>query len=89
MTPATGRRHDAGPPCARLRTPQPEWRTGLSSIRAPTLILAGEPRSHLGQSRYALLEQALPDAKTVTVSVGHRIHSRAPERWLSGVSDWL
>lgn len=74
---------------AGLRAAQPQWWAGLASISAPTLILAGGPRSHLDQSRYALLERALPDSKTVTISVGHRIHSRAPERWLSAVSDFL
>ncbi|WP_370936863.1 alpha/beta fold hydrolase [Amycolatopsis sp. cg13] len=74
---------------AGLRAPQPEWWTGLGSISAPTLILAGGPTSHLDQSRYALLEQALAEAKTVTIGVGHRIHSRAPDRWLSAVTEWL
>lgn len=74
---------------AELRAPQPEWWSGLASISAPTLILAGGPQSHLDQSRYALLEKALPAAKTVQVGVGHRIHSRAPDRWLAAVEGWL
>ncbi|MCR6487761.1 alpha/beta fold hydrolase [Amycolatopsis sp. OK19-0408] len=74
---------------AGLRAPQPEWWAGLAGISAPTLILAGGPRSHLDQSRYALLGRALRDSTTVTIGVGHRIHSRAPERWLSAVEPWL
>lgn len=74
---------------AELRKPQPQWWDELPSITAPTLIIAGGNSSHLDQSRYELVAQAVPAAVTVTVAAGHRIHSRAPARWLSAVTDFL
>ncbi|RJQ73839.1 alpha/beta fold hydrolase [Pseudonocardiaceae bacterium YIM PH 21723] len=67
---------------AELRTPQPAWWAGWSS---PTLLLAGGPSSHLDQERYRLL----PAARTVTVPVGHRIHTTAPVRWTGAVTEFL
>lgn len=72
-----------------FREPQPRWWDDLSAITAPTLVLAGGGDSHLNQSRYELLGRALPGFATLTIPAGHRIHARAPERWLAAVSDFL
>ncbi|UOZ06243.1 alpha/beta fold hydrolase [Amycolatopsis sp. WQ 127309] len=74
---------------AGLREPQEAWWAGLPSITAPALILAGGETSHLDQSRYGLLAQALPDAVVTTLDAGHRIHRRAPEKWLAEVAGFL
>ncbi|MET9275843.1 alpha/beta hydrolase [Kribbella sp. NPDC003557] len=74
---------------ADLRRPQPDWWTGLAKVKAPTLLLAGGERSHLDQSRFALVANQMPSATIETIEAGHRIHSRAPERWLSTVREFL
>ncbi|GAA1978997.1 alpha/beta hydrolase [Amycolatopsis minnesotensis] len=74
---------------AELREPQARWWDDLSAVTADTLILAGGEKSHLDQSRYDLLARAVPGSATVTIPAGHRIHRRAPERWLAAVSGFL
>ncbi|MET9310582.1 alpha/beta hydrolase [Kribbella sp. NPDC003505] len=74
---------------ADLRRPQPDWWTGLATVEAPTLLLAGGDRSHLDQTRFASVADQMPSATVVTIEAGHRIHSRAPERWLSTVREFL
>lgn len=73
----------------QLQEPQPEWWTGLPEITAPTLLLAGGSASHLDQSRFALVAKSLPLASITEVDAGHRIHSKAPDRWLAAVCEFL
>ncbi|MEV5966854.1 alpha/beta hydrolase [Kribbella sp. NPDC051952] len=72
-----------------LRRPRPSWWAGLADLTAPTLLLAGGPKSHLDQSRFALVADVLPDAKVTTIEAGHRIHSHAPEQWLASAREFL
>ncbi|WP_410788309.1 alpha/beta fold hydrolase [Kribbella sp. C-35] len=74
---------------ADLRRPQPEWWAGLSTIRSPTMLLAGGPTSHLDQTRFHLVAETMPTATVATIEAGHRIHSKAPDRWLTTVRDFL
>ncbi|GAA1509338.1 alpha/beta hydrolase [Kribbella lupini] len=74
---------------AELQAPRPEWWTDLPKITAPTLLLAGGSGSHLDQSRFDLVAKSLPAASITEVPVGHRIHSKAPERWMGAVRDFL
>jgi pimeloyl-ACP methyl ester carboxylesterase len=72
-----------------LRRPRPDWWTGLATVTAPTLLMAGGAKSHLDQSRFALVAAELPDATVTTIEAGHRIHSHAPDRWLAAVREFL
>lgn len=72
-----------------LRRPQPAWWAGLSKVTAPTLVLAGGPKSHLDQSRFQLLANSMPNATVTTIETGHRIHSHASDRWLTEVRQFL
>lgn len=72
-----------------LRRPQPAWWAGLSAVTAPTLILAGGPKSHLDQTRFTDLANSMPNATIRTVEAGHRIHSRQPDRWYAEVERFL
>jgi pimeloyl-ACP methyl ester carboxylesterase len=72
-----------------LRRPQPSWWAGLLAVQAPTLLLAGGPKSHLDQTRFGLVAETMPSATVRTIEAGHRIHSRAPEPWLSAVREFL
>lgn len=74
---------------ADLRRPQPGWWAGLSTIQSPTMLLAGGPTSHLDQSRFALVANLMPSATVTTIEAGHRIHTRAPDRWLATVRTFL
>jgi pimeloyl-ACP methyl ester carboxylesterase len=74
---------------AELRRPQPGWWAGLSTIQSPTMLLAGGPKSHLDQSRFDLVANLMPSATVSAIDAGHRIHSRAPERWLATVRTFL
>ncbi|MGZ0147277.1 alpha/beta fold hydrolase [Kribbella sp. WER1] len=74
---------------ADLRRPQPSWWSGLPAVTAPTLVLAGGPKSHLDQTRFALLSDSLPNATVTTIEAGHRIHRHAPDRWLAAVKPFL
>jgi pimeloyl-ACP methyl ester carboxylesterase len=74
---------------ADLRRPQPEWWAGLAAVEAPTLLVAGGPKSHLDQTRFELVAEQMPAATVTTIEAGHRIHTRAPERWLTAVREFL
>ncbi|WP_328998297.1 alpha/beta fold hydrolase [Kribbella sp. NBC_00709] len=74
---------------ADLRRPQPAWWAGLSAVQAPTLLLAGGPQSHLDQTRFGLVAKTMPTATVTTIEAGHRIHSKAPDRWLDVVRGFL
>ncbi len=74
---------------AELREPRPRWWEGLASVTAPTLLLAGGPKSHLDQSRHDLVARAIPDATVVRLDTGHRVHSTAPEAWLAATTPFL
>jgi pimeloyl-ACP methyl ester carboxylesterase len=74
---------------AELQAPQPDWWAGLPKITAPTLLLAGGAGSHLDQSRFDLVAKSLPTATVTEVDAGHRIHTKAPDRWLTAVRDFL
>nr|WP_238351463.1 alpha/beta fold hydrolase [Kribbella shirazensis] len=72
-----------------LPVPPPAWWFGLSAVTAPALMLAGGPRSHLDQDRFALVADSMPSATVSTIAAGHRIHTRAPDRWLDAVRGFL
>ncbi|WP_371400985.1 alpha/beta fold hydrolase [Kribbella sp. NBC_00662] len=74
---------------ADLRRPNPSWWAGLRTVQAPTLLLAGGPRSHLDQTRFDLVAKTMPTATVATIEAGHRIHSTAPDRWLDVVRTFL
>ncbi|GAA1578518.1 alpha/beta hydrolase [Kribbella karoonensis] len=74
---------------ADLRRPQPAWWSGLPAVEAPTLLLAGGPRSHLDQGRFELVAGSMPSATVSAIEVGHRIHTHAPRRWSDEVTPFL
>jgi pimeloyl-ACP methyl ester carboxylesterase len=73
----------------QLNNPDPAWTSRLAEITTPTLIVAGGPDSHVNQGRLAELAAALPDARLVTIPVGHRVHAEAPDEFLGAVTDFL
>lgn len=67
----------------QLSAPQPGWWRSLSSVTAPTLVLAGGPGSQLNQQRMHLLVAELPTARLEIVPVGHRIHTHDPDGFVA------
>ncbi len=73
----------------QLLVPQPSWWESLARIKAPTLIVAGGPTSHLYQDRLRMLADAIPDARLVTVPAGHRVHTKEPDQFIDSVVPFL
>ena len=74
---------------AQLNDPNPAWTTGLARITTPTLVIAGGDKSHVNQARLAEIVASLPDARMVTVPVGHGVHYDAPDEFLAAVQEFL
>jgi len=55
----------------------------------PTLVVSGGPTSHIRPQRLAEMVRHLPDAQLVTIPVGHRVHSLAPQRFRDAVLPFL
>lgn len=72
-----------------LLAPQPDWWASLARIKAPTLVVAGGPTSHVDQDRLRMLTDALPNARLVAVPAGHRVHTKMPEEFMASVIPFL
>jgi pimeloyl-ACP methyl ester carboxylesterase len=73
----------------QLRVPDPGWWDAMAAVAAPTLLVSGGPRSHVSPLRLAEVARSMPDARLVTIPVGHRVHSRSPERFRAVVLPFL
>ncbi|MGK5683459.1 alpha/beta fold hydrolase [Actinoplanes sp. URMC 104] len=73
----------------QLTRPDPQWWARLSDVRQPALVLSGGPASCIPPRRLAAVAAALPDARLVTIPVGHRVHSLAPEPFAAEVLTFL
>ncbi|TNC31306.1 alpha/beta fold hydrolase [Mumia zhuanghuii] len=73
----------------QLDAPDPAWRDDLALITAPTLVLAGGPDSPVPDETISELVRRVPDARRVTIPVGHLIHRAAPQDWLDAVVPFL
>ncbi|MFI5916181.1 alpha/beta fold hydrolase [Dactylosporangium sp. NPDC051541] len=73
----------------QLREPNPAWWEGLQTIQAPSLVLSGGPKSHIPPASLEAVAAAIPVAELVTIPVGHRIHSTAPEEFAAVVLRFL
>jgi 3-oxoadipate enol-lactonase len=69
----------------------PEMRDwpALSTITAPTLVVAGGPTSHIPGERIAEMAALIPDCTVVTIDAGHHVHPHAPEEFAAAVLPWL
>jgi pimeloyl-ACP methyl ester carboxylesterase len=74
---------------AQLRQAMPAWWDALPRITAPTLLLSGGPTSHIAPDRLAQVAALIPRCDLVTVPVGHRIHSTAPDEFRGTVMTML
>lgn len=68
-----------------LLSPDPVWWTALREVTTPTLLIAGT-RDDPDINETA---DQLPDARIVTIDVGHWIHETEPDRFLDAVHGFL
>lgn len=62
---------------------------GLADITAPTLMVAGGPRSHIPQDQLATVAAAIPGARLITIEGGHMVHDERPDAFLATVREFL
>lgn len=74
---------------AQRNDPDPRWWSELAGIKAPTLVIAGGPESHLPQEDIAAMAERMPSARLVTIPAGHLVHATSPTEYLSQVTDFL
>jgi 3-oxoadipate enol-lactonase len=74
---------------SQLNNPDPSWTARLGEVITPTLIVGGGPDSHIDQARLAEVAAMLPDARLVTIAVGHRVHASAPDEFVAAVTEFL
>src|SRR5882757_7399132 len=72
----------------RNAPPARHW-DGLAEITAPTLIVAGGPRSHLRQDELAKVAERVPDARLTTIDAGHMVHDERPAEFRAVLRDFL
>lgn len=73
----------------QLRRPDPQWWERLAAITARTLVISGGPTSHVPVEDLRKLAARISDCRLVTIPVGHRIHSLAPEEFTREVNEFL
>lgn len=67
----------------------PGWAGLVASITAPTLVVAGGPRSPIPQEQIDDLVRLLPDGRMVTVDAGHLVHATEPTRFIRQLVSFL
>ena len=69
--------------------PDPAWPQVARSVAAPTLVVAGGPRSFVAAEHVAELVAALPHGRSVTLDTGHEVHQIDPEGFTREVHTFL
>lgn len=65
------------------------WRDSLRDIRAPVLLVAGGPDSHVDQGQLADMATLIPDCQLITIAAGHLIHASSPAEFTAAVTSFL
>jgi pimeloyl-ACP methyl ester carboxylesterase len=74
---------------AELDRPGGMWWDRLPDIAAPTLLIRGGSRSHISQDDMTDVGRLISHCQTVTIPVGHRVHSLAPGAFSDAVVAFL
>lgn len=72
-----------------LGQPDDAWWQRLPGITPPTLLIRGGPGSHLDQDDLTAIGRLIPHCQQITIPVGHRVHSGAPEAFNAAVLAFL
>ncbi|WP_406174722.1 alpha/beta fold hydrolase [Streptomyces sp. NBC_00996] len=70
------------------RSPHP-WQDAQRTVRAPVLVIAGGPESHLPQDEMAKMAARFPSGRLVTIPAGHRVHAARPAEFCAAVEEFL
>ncbi|KQX49961.1 MULTISPECIES: alpha/beta hydrolase [unclassified Streptomyces] len=74
---------------AQLNAPDPAWRAEVPMIKAPTLVLAGGPASHVPQEHLTWLAEHVADGRLVTIEdAGHLVHTTRRDAFLRSVREF-
>jgi 3-oxoadipate enol-lactonase len=65
------------------------WRDSLRRIRAPALLIAGGPGSHVDQGQLAEMATLIPECELVTIPAGHLVHAVRPAEFTVVVTGFL
>jgi 3-oxoadipate enol-lactonase len=65
------------------------WRDELTHVRAPALIVAGGPDSHVDQGQLADLAGLIPDCELITIPAGHLVHAARAAEFNAAVTAFL
>lgn len=69
--------------------PDPRWAETAALVRAPTLVIAGGPRSTVPQEQVADLVRTLVDGQRVTLDTGHLVHATAPAAFVEALEAFM
>ncbi|MEO6699998.1 MAG: alpha/beta fold hydrolase [Jatrophihabitantaceae bacterium] len=61
----------------------------LAAISAPTLIVAGGPKSQMPQAKLDEVTARIPDCRQVVVPAGHHVHAEDPAGFIDAVRGFL
>lgn len=67
----------------------PETWDLLTTITAPTLIIAGGPESHIPHAQLEAAASRIPTCTLITIPAGHHIHTTRPKDFSESVLAWL
>lgn len=72
-----------------LNNPDEQWWDRITTVTAPTLLLAGGAGSHVPQPMLTEALALLPDGRLAEIPVGHNIHLDASQEFLAHVVPFL
>lgn len=74
---------------AQVNQPDPTWWERLAELGVPTLVIAGGPDSPFPQEQIAAMAERIPDARLLTLPVGHGVHRAAPAGFVTAVHTFV
>jgi pimeloyl-ACP methyl ester carboxylesterase len=61
----------------------------LTAIRAPTLLIAGGPASHIPQDQLGQVAKRIARCTLITIPAGHSVHMTLPREFADAILSWI